>query len=402
MTAHKASKILLLATAIILSGILHLAAENSLSGAQDRLNLKSWASAVYLYTFEANGSVPKKASFTQSQLQNASVSLSASGRGHFSPWTEQTRTAGFTDTGEIIITGVNGGLPLAFDKQGEKLLLAAESGSGSNRKYTEFAGGRTLGSVFSSGDVFFHFYSDSFFPEESPGQPASDLPVLVKLSGAGTDAAEYSPVYFEFARENPGWEPVEMLERDGEYLVSWKYTDERKTMFRYIRHSPEGASLKEINEQFFRDEYRLLDAETAGFELNGFIRAARGGFLGDRLGSAGDIFLNAGDDIRGTGAASGYPAVYRSEADRKFGQNPYPVELAACSDGTYWYILFEQTVLRCGENIKMLGLPELPEGFRYREIITTGKGLLLGWEESRFPYVGKAGLMYIRFRDIIK
>jgi hypothetical protein len=43
-----------------------------------------------------------------------------------------------------------------------------------------------------------------------------------------------------------------------------------------------------------------------------------------------------------------------------------------------------------------IGLPALPAGFRYTDLVASGDQLVVPWEEVRFPDVGAAGVLFYR------
>jgi hypothetical protein len=52
--------------------------------------------------------------------------------------------------------------------------------------------------------------------------------------------------------------------------------------------------------------------------------------------------------------------------------------------------------LDAGGSKELLGLPALPAGFRYTDLVRSGDHLAVPWEEVRFPDVGAAGVLFYR------
>ena len=315
----------------------------------------------------------------------------------FKPWTAQIRLSGFAETENIVTLAVNAGYPLFFS------VSEAANGPVSPEKkdaedFARLTEGRTVGTIFSGEDqVYFHLYYDNMFsgiasPEENAG------PVLVRIAPGAGNLFGFSEVETGFDDENPGWEPVEFIRKNDCSYIAWKYTDDKKTRFRYIKHDENGRPEDEIDEKYFRDEYSLQSMVNGPFALRGFIRAVREGAAGEALRNAGAVYLRLTTAIPGEDA----PIYYYSPAPPATGQKKaFPKELPACRDGEVWYILSEDEVLLCGNNIRRLQLPKLPAGFGYRELWVSGDEMIVSWEETRFLYTGRSGMMYIKMRDIL-
>ena len=44
---------------------------------------------------------------------------------------------------------------------------------------------------------------------------------------------------------------------------------------------------------------------------------------------------------------------------------------------------------------RLIGLPLLPQGFRYTDLVKWGSSLVVPWEEVSFTDVGRAGLLVV-------
>ena len=309
------------------------------------------------------------------------------------PWTLQKRVAGFAMTADALVIGVNSGFPLLFHKDLDSFSAPGEQTA---ERFLDETSGLTTGIMYSEqGDVFFHFYRDSFFVNDYDSQTAGPAePVLLEIGVSENGFTDLTKPPFGFSADNPGWEPVEMIRKSSDLLVSWKYSDEKKTRFRYIRHDAVGEPLAEIDEGYFRDEYNLKSLETGPFAFRGFIRAVRTGAAGKSLHQAGEIFISMSTSRPG----KDFPVYYSSSDTSERGA--LPVQLSACADQQMLYVLSGGEVLLCGSNIRRLKLPALPKGFKYRKIWVSGDRMIISWEESRFPYTGRSGMMYIKMRDI--
>ena len=324
---------------------------------------------------------------------------------NFKPWTNQLRVAGFASVSSGVVIGINAGYPLFLTtKPGGPAALTSPAGAIAEQFKTD-AEGLTIGTIFSENDnVFFHLYRDSFFNQTGTDtvEGSGAHPVLLEVSLNSFSDCRLTRHDYDFADENPDWEPVEYIRKENGSLIAWKYTDDKKTRFRYIRHDNEGVSVDEIDEKFFRDEYNISPVETSPFALRGFIRAVRDGSLGDALKAAGDVYLSlSSEPAEGDGAAA--PAFYLANAPKSVlaAERRLPVQLAACPDNELWYILADDELFICGADISRFKLPGLPEGFSYEELWVQGKDMIISWEESRFPYIGRSGMMYVRLRDIL-
>ena len=313
----------------------------------------------------------------------------------FKPWTNQLRPAGFVNLPEGAMVAVNGGYPVLFKTQtGE--FVSPDSRMVSS--YLAESSGLTIGSLYAGNDgAGIHLYLDHFFNTAASGEDAAeDKPVVIEVSVGAPDVFSLEIPEYSFSLQNPGWEPVEFIYKDEKNIIAWKYSDEKKSLFRYIIHSRDGESLDEIDENYFRDEYELIAADDGPFALRGFVRAVREGSAGEGLKDAGEIFIRLA-----AGCKSASESVYHAGAPGT-AQTAAPVQLQACSDGDTWYILDDNTVFVCGSNIVSNQLPKLPDGFKYTGIWAGGGYMLLSWEESRFLYTARSGMIQIKMRDILK
>ncbi|HAK46822.1 MAG TPA: hypothetical protein DCO79_13005 [Spirochaeta sp.] len=314
----------------------------------------------------------------------------------FKPWTAQLRPAGFVNTPAGTVIAVNGGYPLLFKSDGFEFI---HPDRGFTRDYLERTGGLTVGTVYADENrAGFHFYRDRFFDLGVSADDAEGAgPVVVELTAGELDSFSLSIPDYSFAAEHPGWEPVEYIHKEDGSLIAWKFSDEKKTRFRYIIHDAEGGAVDEIDETYFRDEYNLNTIDSGPFALRGFIRAVREGAAGMSLQASSDIYLKLTTARAGSSAA-----VYYSKASAARGTAALlPVQLQACFEGETWYILNDGEVFVCGSNITRWELPALPEGFKYTDILVEHNSMLLCWEESRFPFIGRSGMILIRMRDIL-
>jgi hypothetical protein len=327
----------------------------------------------------------------------------------FLPWTLQIRVAGFQEAAEGLVIGVNMAPPLFLPVKNDAESGITGFGRGLSDEYLRLTAGRTLGGLFTeNNEVFFHTYRDRLFGNDEAsadnGGPASSAGnVLIKLELDNAAEGNFQPVIFDYARDNSEWNAVELVKNESAYFVSWKYSDDKKTLFRYIMHDEEGKSLQELDEGFFRDKYPIKAAENGPFAVRGFIRAARAGVLGERLRDAGDIYLRLVNPDE-TAFAHAYPAFYKSGSPDQgllISENRLPVELPVCFRQDSLLVLHEGSLIFCGENIRELKLPLLPEGFSYKELWSGGDDLIVTWEESNFPLTGRSGMMHIKLRDII-
>ena len=310
----------------------------------------------------------------------------------FKPWTMQLRTAGFVGVSTGAFIAVNGGYPVLF-KPGTGKLVSPD------RKLAEEfllkTAGLTIGSLYAGErGAGIHLYRDKFFNQTDKAS-TDMIPVVIEVSTGALDIFSLEIPEYRFALENPDWEPVEFIHKHDKNIIAWKYSDEKKSMFRYIVHSGTGAAVDEIDENYFRDEFELLPAESGPFALRGFVRAVREGAVGEKLQAAGDIFLRL---TAGSGSES--EAVYLSESTGH-GNESVPVQLQACPDGETWYILDDDSIFVCDSNITVYELPKLPEEFEYTGIWTRDGYMLLSWEETRFMYTARSGVIMIRMRDIL-
>lgn len=362
-----------------------------------RFEFSSWAGGADIYFFDNSG------------ICRFSGSLSGGGptvgdyfskipAKEFMPWTQQLRVGGFAAAGDELVIGINRGWPLMLDSSAVPRMRFQPPAAETREDYLELSGDRSLGTIYSKDNsVYFHLYKDSIF---SSGAESGERNFLLELNtegagGAGTVIAEG----LDFPEAEEGWEPVELISNSEGLLCAWKYSDEKKTRFRYLRHNDAGAAVKEIDEDYFRDEYPLIPFSDGPFALRGFIRALREHILDDVLKNTGEVFLEL--SAADSGAYTGiYPAFFHDENGGR-GSGKLPVILPAAGAGDLWYVLSGNAVIRCGENISLCLLPELPDGVRYDRIWADSGRMIVSWEETRFPFIGRSGMMYVNLRDII-
>ncbi len=315
----------------------------------------------------------------------------------FKPWTAQIRLSGFAETNDRTVLVVNAGYPLFSGLSGVTDGPVSPERAEAE-EFVRLTEGRTVGTVYSEENhIYIHLYCDNMFSDIS-SQAENPGPVIVRIDPADGNRFSFSEVETGFEEGNPGWEPVEFIRKDDCSFIAWKYTDDKKTRFRYIRHDENGLPADEIDEKYFRDEYSLQSMVNGPFALRGFIRAVREGAAGEELRTAGAIYLRLTTARPGEDA----PLYYYSPAPPATERNKaVPMELPACRDGEVWYILSGDEILLCGNNIRRLQLPGLPADFEYRELWVSGDEMIVSWEETRFLYTGRSGMMYIKMRDIL-
>lgn len=362
---------------------------------RELLPVTFWAQTVKAFYFSEK--YPCFFEISPSELENIPAK-------EFLPWTIQQRVSGYALTKYGLVIGVNAGPPLLFStaESGKTSFIPPDPGTAS--RFIELSRGLTERIAYCTEDqVFFHNYVDDLFSDEAEskgaehreGDPAAGNYLLsIDLTEEGF--SEIDRPDFGFIDGSPEWQPVEMIYRNNETLVAWKYSDDKKTRFRYVRHNQSGEAYTEINESYFRDEYRLKPIEESSFELRGFLRAVRTGSAGSGLEEAGDVFLKMSTALPN----EDFPVFYH--ADNTTGiRDALPVQLSACRDEDRLFVLSDNEVLLCREDIRRMKLPQLPPGFKYRRIWASGKDMIISWEESMFPYSARAGMMHITMRDII-
>jgi len=382
---------------LLLIFILQAAAAANLSAAPAPAEFNYWASNLIIYSFHDGGSGYSAAAVDDAN--DAAAVISGFPAVDFRPWTNKRRLAGFAETDYGLVIAVNRGYPL-FLSAGNSIEAPGRTIAD---EFSLLTSDRTIGTVFTDGKtVSFHLYRDSLFnPVLTGADPGEKMPVRIDLNRNSQGVFSINLPEYDFSAENPGWEPVEFIHKSGKDLIAWKYTDDKKTRFRYIVHSEDGSSVDEIDESYFRDEYNLTDSESGPFAVRGFVRAVREGAFDESLKDAGDIYIRLSTALPGQGS----PMFYYSSAARStqvFGAGAsLPVEFEACLYDDTCYVLYNDLILICGADISLYRLPQLPDGFVYSGIYSDGKNLVAGWEEKRFPFIGRTGMMQIKMRDIL-
>ena len=353
-----------------------------------------------LRIFSLTAGYPAVAEY-KSGTDNISELIEGLPKRDFKPWTAALRPAGFIRTEAGTVAVVNGGYPILFT--GGSGSGFTEPSRSAAEAYLESSRGLTVGTLFVDGDgaAGIHLYRDRFFNSGSSAQTGEGSPAIRLMMEADGDFELEIPSC-EFAEANPEWEPVELIRKDGRNLISWKYSDEKKTRFRYLIHEDDGNAVDEIDAGFFRDEYNIRDIGAGPFALRGFERAVREGAAGALPADSGDIYLR----LTTAGPADGdVPEAWLASAGRR-GRTGLPAEFPACSSGSgeasaLWYILGGTEVYVCGAGLSVLPLPALPPGFVWTDIHVEDGEMLLCFEEQRFPFTGRSGMILIGMRDIL-
>ena len=206
-----------------------------------------------------------------------------------------------------------------------------------------------------------------------------------------TGIDDYVVLLPPFQRRNPEWEAVGAAPlAKGEFLVEWKLaTDE--TSFAWTRFVPatlaEGPSTREAYQQ------ALAYAPADGAAVSGGVRLLFDAVLAELVA----LGVQPGDAVsvifvvRERGAA--LKRTFRAGAGDAFVTVPVFLEpeagRALLPDGRV-------VSLGAGGSKQILGLPALPPGFRYTDLVRAGDHLVVPWEEVRFPDVGAAGVLFYR------
>jgi len=363
------------------------------------LPFDDWAERADVYFFNGGGDLYRKAGTLGESARPDDISkvFNKIPEKKFLPWPEQLRVSGFGETAGGLIIGINGGFPLEFDPSVPDSDVFIKPEPMIRSDYQKFTSGMTLATVFTEEhSVYFHFYRDDLFSKDGGTGNAN----LLRFDTSRTGGGALSLVTLGFADDNPEWEPVEFINTQGGSLTAWKYSDDKKTRFRYIRHAEDGAAEKEIDENYFRDAYQLIPFDEGSFALRGFVRAVREGVIAGRLQDAGDVYLKLSSFDAGK-FRDDYPAYFYDGGEGGSSSGKLPVFLSASGREGVWFVLSENKLIRCDSNITVCSLPSLPSGFKYKELWTDSEHMIVSWEETRFPYIGRSGMMYIGLRDIL-
>ncbi|MDC7226213.1 MAG: hypothetical protein PQJ61_05570 [Spirochaetales bacterium] len=367
-----------------------------------------WAASARLIVFDAGyPELVESDRFSGSGLIDNSLAaaIEASSEMDFKPQTRALRTAGFAQLPDGILIIVNCGYPILLDTQHDNQTVIVQPDANTAEDYLKKSAGMTVGTVYvEGGTAGIHLYKDRLFVSDDDmqesGRSDNDVrPVVIECTVGPSGMFSIDIPEYRFAAENPGWEAVELIHRENYSLVAWKYSDDKKSRFRYIIHDENGNAIDETDEKRFRDEYNLKPAELGPFALRGFVQAAREGAV-KGLQDYGDLYLRqslASESSAGTDVDVYYSKAGSAAADR----NRAPAQLQVCSDGELWYVLSGESVFVCGRNISRNELPSLPDNFRYTDIWASGRTMLICYEERRFPFNGRSGMILIKMRDIL-
>jgi hypothetical protein len=190
-----------------------------------------------------------------------------------------------------------------------------------------------------------------------------------------------------------------MLPRGDRWFLAWKLApaDGGEVAFRYRRYDPESKTPEVLSAGEYRRAFvpqGISQAPEGLRELEEAWRRAAGG---------GTAILR----VEGESPAEGGPVFYVSGLLEALERGEPVEEFSVRRREGDWFLLDSRSALLYrlpagGPSLEVLPLPPLtapsPQGgnFVYTGFIPWGEGFVLGWEEQRFPRVGRTGLLIWR------
>lgn len=295
------------------------------------------------------------------------------------PWTIQSRVADMAFLGDALYCAVNGSglVGIGFDPAGAPTFAYhADSLIFAHRTIT------TL--VPRQGTLAVHLYYNAFLNDAAQ----RDLPLagisLVSFLPAQSDFSFLIP---PFQRKNPDWEAVGFAPiSENQFDFEWKYTNAAETRFAYTRyradtHAEESAS---------RDAY--IAALGVPSIAGAGVPADLGAFFEICRKSIPRLSANVSLQFVLRSRENPVRTSYRSQPS----SDSAVIIPVFEESGTRLALVPDGRVLVSAAAGRTIGLPTLPGGFRYTDLVKQGTVLIVPWEETSFTNVGRAGILLFR------
>ncbi len=308
----------------------------------------------------------------------------------YKPWTLQTRVSSIHLDGDRAYCAVNGAGYLVFEGLRESpFTLRAEYDR-------DNFSGRTVGRNFPYDEsLYCNLYTDKVLAvrDASPDAPPPRTDSTA-LAAFDLEAFHIRMIPLPFKERNPEWEIVSLVPHSSEtWYFAWKNTASGETRFSYTRFDTVTWEGTEIEEETYLRQLSPVPGDKGVAGLDRIVsRIAENTNSPLTDGHVYDIWLRKPLPYTAVqyrygneeGIDKGYAELHTLEA--------FVIDTAV-------FVLFEDTLYRVrGNDLGLMRLPVLPEGYVYTRFVTDGENFVLAaWEEVDFVLVGEAGLMYFPF-----
>ncbi len=296
------------------------------------------------------------------------------------PWTVQSRIADVSFIRNVVMFAVNGSGLAAMDLGGNEPSFAYfyDPLIFAHRTVTSVMG-RDSGATV-------HLYFNEMLNDVS--RSALEL-AGVSLVDFLPDSGEYDFTIPPFQKRNRAWEAVGFVAASAnDFFFEWKEAAESETRFGYTRFNSGTGAETTVTREAYIDAFRLAASAASG---NGALRSKLFSEIRRRLAPKAD------DGVH-------FPVRSRSDAVKRVfrtgGESPSAITTVPVWEEaeTLFALLPGGMVLSTsdGASFVSLGLPALPAGCRYTDLVKSGGALLLPWEQTLFTEVRAAGLLIFR------
>ncbi len=294
------------------------------------------------------------------------------------PWTVQSRVADLAYLGGDLYAGINGSGLAVFGRDPDgtpQFTYHADSMIFGHRTIT------TL--VPRSGALTVHLYYNALLNDTL----RQDLSLAgISLVTFAPKLNDYSFLVPPFQRKNPDWEAVGFApESENSFDFEWKFTDASETRFQYTRfHADTRAEEPESRDTFLSAlGVPSIDGPSVPAALAQFFAACRGELPPLPPGASLAFSLRSRES-----------PIKRSYRSQKESQSATVIPVYE-EQGKLIGLLPDRRLLRLapGGTPRAIGLPDLPKGFQYTDVVKWGEFLVLPWEEASFTDVSRAGIL---------
>jgi hypothetical protein len=202
---------------------------------------------------------------------------------------------------------------------------------------------------------------------------------------------DYAFLVPPFQRKNPDWEAVGFAaESEDSYDLEWKYTDASETRFQYTRYHADSRTEDSEDRDTFLASLGTasIQGPSVPVDLAAFFSACRSRLPAQAPGTSLQFSLRSRE--------SPVKRFYRSRKESESA-----VVIPIFEEGRALLALLPGGRLlssvrgepSAGAAPTEAGLPRLPAGFRYTDVVKWGSSLVVPWEEVAFTDVGRAGIL---------
>ncbi len=298
------------------------------------------------------------------------------------PWTVQPSPAGIIQTGDRVYIGINRHGCIQVLPGGSEDLAFAE------RFDLDVFDNRTIGSLFPfDGTVYVHVYVNMILGNDDPANSLGNLYYL------DTRQNVYTPV--ELGRDPRNWELTDIAVLPEGWNLMWRGTGECRGRVEYEKRNPPDLSGRAISADDFRGGYEFIPVESGpALFRTAYKKLQR--YYGDS-----PLVLHIVEHSVHPKSIEEVGKYYLAGDREKITQEGTVfLLLQAVKKGNERFLLVSDPPLvihgTSGDDISVVRLPEPEKSTAYTYFWPLDGGLLLAWEQKRFSYTGRSGLLFIR------